>query len=73
MIEQLPLLTPDAAWSERVAARCRATLARRSQHKEAAARPPGARVLAIERAIVMGFCMIYLSAIFLTALEMAGR
>ena len=68
MIEQLPLLTPDAARAERVAARCRATLARRL----AAARPSGPRTIAVERALVMGFCMVYLSAIFLTALEMAG-
>ncbi|MDO8680230.1 MAG: hypothetical protein Q7R30_17060 [Acidobacteriota bacterium] len=72
MIEQLPVLTPDAARAERVAARCRATLARHRQRIEAAAMPPGPRMLALERAMVLGFCMVYLSAIFLTALEMAG-
>lgn len=72
MIEHLPLLMPDAARTERVAARCHATLARQRQRLESAAKPPGPRTLAIERVIVMGFCTIYLSAIFLTALEMAG-
>ena len=72
MIEQLPLLVPDAARTERVAARCRATLARHRQRIEAGAKPPGPRRLAIERAVVLGFCMAYLSAIVLTALEMAG-
>ena len=72
MIEHLPLLTPDAARTERVAARCRATLARHRQRIEAAAKPPGPRTLAIERALVLGFCMVYFSAIVLTALEMAG-
>ena len=98
MIEQLPPLTPDAARAGRVAARCRARLAR---HRPAYARPgffgelrrglaaaafgrggghrglrhlrpPGPRALAIERAIGVGFCLIYFSAIVLTALEMAG-
>ena len=72
MIEPLPLLIPDAARTERVVARCRATLARHRQRIDAAAKPPGPRRLAIERAMVLGFCMVYLSAIVLTALEVAG-
>lgn len=72
MIEQLPLLVPDAARAERVAARCHATLARHRHRIEAATKPAGPRTPAIERAIVLGFCMVYFSAIVLTALEMAG-
>ena len=72
MIEQLPLLTPDAERAERVAARCRATLARHRHRLTATAVPPGPKRLALERAVVLSFCVVYLSAVFLTALEMAG-
>lgn len=72
MIEHLPLLIPDAARAARVAARCRATLARRRRRIEAVAKPPGPGAVALERAIVVSFCVVYLSAIFLTALEMSG-
>ena len=72
MIEQLPLLAPDAGRAERTAVRCRTALARRRQRLESTAQGPGPKALAIERAIGVGFCMVYLSAVFLTALEMAG-
>ena len=71
MIEHLPLLVPDPARAERVATRCRATLARHRLRIEAAA-TPGPMRLAIERAAVLGFCTVYFSAMVLTALEMAG-
>jgi hypothetical protein len=68
MIETLPLLTPDAQRGERTIARCHERLARRRQRLEAARRGH-TRYLAIERALVVGFCVLYLSGVALVAIQ----
>ena len=59
MIENLPLLTPDASHSARTVARCHDRLAMQRRKIAARHRPPGARARA-ERLLVAGFCVAYL-------------
>ena len=65
MIPSLPLLTPDAQRSERTIARCHERLAR--------LRPVAGRgntmYLAIERALIGGLCLIYISGVALVAIQ----
>ncbi len=70
MIESLPLLTPDAQRGARTIARCHRRLARRRQHLETAASRATARYLAVERVLVLGLCVIYLSGVAILAIQM---
>lgn len=69
MIETLPLLTPNAQRGERTIARCHERLARRRKRLEGAKRT-SARYLAVERVLIGGFCVIYLSGVALVAIQM---
>jgi hypothetical protein len=71
MIETLPLLRPDAGRGARTVARCHQRLARRRRHREGAARRAAyARYLAVERALVCAFCVIYITGVALVAIQM---
>ena len=70
MIETLPLLTADAHRGARTIARCHRRLARRRQHLEAAASLANARYLAVERVLVLGLCVIYISGVAILAIRM---
>ena len=73
MIESLPLLTPDAQRGARTIARCHRRLARRRQHLEAAAGRAHARYLAVERVLVLGLCVIYISGVAILAIQILSR
>jgi hypothetical protein len=66
MIETLPPLTPNAERGERTVARCHERLAR----LQAVAGPHNATYLAVERALVGGLCLIYISGVALVAIQM---
>lgn len=70
MIETLPLLTPDPRRSERTIARCHQRLARRHTRQMRSAARPDATYLAVERALVGGLCVIYISGVALVAIQM---
>ena len=73
MIDTLPLLTPNAQRGERTIALCHERLARRRKRLASAGRV-NARYLAVERALIGGFCVIYLSGVALVAIQMlSGR
>ncbi len=72
MIESLPLLTPDAQRGARTIARCHRRLTRRRQQLEGAASRANARYLAVERVLVLGLCVIYLSGVAILAIQMLG-
>ena len=71
MIEDLPLLTPDPARADRLRARCHARLEhiRRSRSELRVPRPSFIQARKWERAIVGGVCVIYISAVVRTALQ----
>ena len=72
MIETLPLLTPDPQRTNRTIARCHKRLARRRKRTEAAR--TSFRYLALERAIIGGLCVIYLSGVAVVAIQvLIGR
>jgi hypothetical protein len=73
MIGTLPLLTPDATRGARTIARCHQRLARRRQHLETAASRANARYLVVERVIVLGLCVIYISGVAILAIQMLSR
>ena len=60
MIESLPLLTPNAQRDERTIARCHERMARRRK----------TTYLALERALILGFCVLYMSGVALLAIQM---
>jgi hypothetical protein len=62
MIENLPLLTPDASRRARTVARCHDRLAARRRRIEARNRAPKTRAPSTERLLVAGFCVAYLIA-----------
>ena len=62
MIENLPLLTPDASRSAKTMARCHTRLAARRRRIEARNRPAGQKGAAAERLLMAGFCVVYLLA-----------
>jgi hypothetical protein len=66
MIQPLPLLTPNADRGRRTIARCHGRLAR--------LRPVVGRgntsYLAVERALIAGLCLIYISGVALVAIQM---
>ena len=66
MIHSLPLLTPDAQRSQRTIARCHERLAR----LRPAVRRGNTTYLAVERALIGGLCLIYISGVALTAIQM---
>ncbi len=74
MIETLPLLTPDPERGERTLARCHQRLARRRQKLEADGNRADSRYLAVERVVVCGLCVVYISAVAFAAIQiLAGR
>jgi hypothetical protein len=73
MIENLPLLTPDASRSAKTIARCHDRLAARRRKIEARNRPSGARTAGTERLLVVGFCFAYLIAMAGDLLAIAAR
>jgi hypothetical protein len=62
MIENLPLLRPDASRSATTMARCHERLAARRRKVEARAHPPSRSTVAAERLLAAGFCVAYLIA-----------
>jgi hypothetical protein len=66
MIENLPRLSPDAARSARTRALCHHRLAR--PH-----RPPLSRRFLIERAMLLGFGVLYLSSLAFHAVRILIR
>ena len=64
--ETLPLVMPDHVRASRVVARCHARMARQHQRRH---QPTPALV---ERAVVGGFCIVYLSAVLQIALRIHG-
>ena len=70
MIETLPPLTPDAQRATRTVARAHERLARRRGRRTAAGARPNTRYLAVERALLGAFCVIYISSVAVVAIEM---
>lgn len=62
MIENLPLVTPDASRSARTIARCHDRLAARRRKMEVRSRAPNPRAVGAERLLVACFCVAYLIA-----------
>ena len=75
MIENLPLLAPDASRSARTIARCHDRLAARRRKIEARNRraEPGERRRPSERLLWRGFCVVYLVAMAGDVLAIAAR
>lgn len=67
MIEQLPELTPDTLRSARTLARCHRALDRRRADAQAAAR------FAVERTVLFGFGVVYLSSLAFNILRVMIR
>ena len=69
MIQTLPLLTPDSQRGRRTIARCHERLARR-RHRPG---PPVTRAnttyLTVERVLIGGLCVIYISGVALIAIQ----
>ena len=72
MIETLPRLTPDRERSARTLARCHKRLARRRKRLPSADTRANATYLAVERALLIAFCVIYMSGVVLIAFQMLG-
>ena len=68
MIEDLPRLAPDTARARRTVARCHQRMAR-NRKRLAASANPHARTAAIERALVGGLGLIYVSSVMLIAVQ----
>ena len=73
MIENLPLLTPDASRRAKTIARCHDRLAARRRNIEARSRQSGARAVAAERLVVVAFCFAYLMAMAGDLLALAAQ
>ena len=73
MIDNLPLLTPDASRRARTMARCHDRLAARRRKIEARHRPPAQRGARLERLLVAGLCVAYLIAMAGDLLAIAAR
>ena len=74
MIENLPLLTPDASRSAKTIARCHDRLAARRRKIEARNRAAErCEALGAERLLVAGFCVAYLVAMAGDLLAIAAR
>ena len=70
MIESLPLLTPNAQRGARTIARCHQRMGRRRKQLESAVTRTNATYLALERALILGFCVLYMSDVALLAIQM---
>jgi hypothetical protein len=70
MIENLPLLTPDGERGERTIARCHAQLARRRRRLDTSTSRTDPRYLLVERALIGGLCVIYISGVAIVAIRM---
>jgi hypothetical protein len=70
MIEPLPILTPNAQRGRRTIARCHDRLARRRKRLGHADGDGNTTYLAVERALIGGLCVIYLSGVALVAIQM---
>ena len=66
MIQSLPLLTPNAQRGQRTVARCHERLARR----RAVVRRGNTTYLAVERALIGGLCLIYISGVARVAIQL---
>ena len=66
MIKPLPLLTSNAQRGQRTIARCHQRLAR----VRPAGRRGNTRYLAVERALIGGLCLIYISGVAVIAIQM---
>ena len=66
MIQPLPLLTPNARRGQRTIARCHERLAR----LRPVVRRDNTTYLVVERAVIGGLCLIYLSGIARVAIQM---
>jgi hypothetical protein len=60
MIDDLPMLVPDAARGARTRARCHRTLAARRRHTEARDRRADTKAVVAERLLFAGVCVIYI-------------
>ena len=60
MIENLPILTPDAARGVRTMSRCRDRLARRRRKAEARSRRATRRAITVEHLLLAGVCAVCL-------------
>lgn len=69
MIETLPLLTPDGRRSDQTIARCHERLARRHKRRMTSSARPDTTYLAVERTLVGGLCVIYISGVALVAIR----
>ena len=69
MIETLPLLTPNRQRCERTLARCHERLARRRKPMVTHTPRASSTYLAVERAIIGGLCVIYISGVALIAIQ----
>jgi hypothetical protein len=65
-MQPLPLLTPSAQRGQRTIARCHERLAR----VRLAARRGNTTYLVVERAVIGGLCLIYISGVALVAIQM---
>ena len=72
MIETLPLLTPDGQRGARTLARCHERLAHRRKRLRSAGKRVNTTYLAVERALIIAFCVIYMSGVVLIAFQMLG-
>ena len=70
MIQTLPPLTPNAQRGQRTAARCHDRLARRRKRLERADGGGNRTYLAVERVLIGGLCVIYISGVALVAIQM---
>jgi hypothetical protein len=69
MIQTLPPLTPNAQRGQRTIERCHQRLARRRKHLEPAPGGGNATYLAVERVLIGGLCVIYISGVALVAIQ----
>lgn len=72
MLADLPQSDSDASRSERVRARCHKVLAHRRPAMILAERRPRRLQRAFEAVMVGGFCVVYLSAVTILALQTRG-
>ena len=70
MIETLPLLTPNPQRCDRTLAQCHERLARRRNGRHTSGGRDTARYVTIERALIGGLCVIYISAVAGVAIQM---
>ena len=72
MIDDLPLLAPDAARAARTRARCHDRLALRRQCAEPRDQPANPKTVVAERLLFAGVCVVYLVSMAGTVLRLIG-